>query len=188
MKTIIFKSENIKELVKIKEAIKYGHVLSQSQLESIYALLRAIPEGDKELVFKLSEKIGNPEEYEIKILDFDGNVKLIKAWISLFMKLPGYYFHKNWHSISETDNENSEIVYLVYFVSKLTHGKDFKENIIKLYLNVDGKARFVIPNRLQNEFEHLNEFSGSWGEAYRIVVDIMEKGFPQYQLPEIIIH
>lgn len=113
--------------------------------------------------------------HELKLnSDQFGWEESIKDWLQAFNTIPKV-FNVNWKE--EQDGllfgETRKLLFYprYYYQVRLL---DFW-----ILLELNGKARFKIPNEGKREFNDLINFQGDWEAAFKVLINIIKNGWPQ---------
>jgi hypothetical protein len=188
MSTLTLTVKDIEILKKAQSKIYLRKRLSSDERVILCNFLESLPLPET----ILNEKLPIDERFEIKLFDIEQMWPQLDKWLALFNNLPKngskLSVHAGW--ISADDSEElvrKNIIISGAFVPSLQYSKKAKgENkIIGFNLKTDGTAEFQFW-RVEDagNFPELYKFTGSWKEAYLLVVKTLQEGWPQTQFPE----
>jgi hypothetical protein len=134
----------------------------------------------------LSEQIPMYEEFEVKVWTFDQVEHELEKWRALFNHLPGYNICPFSYFVDGDEPEfvRKRLIIVAQFAPNMAYIEE-RDVSFKVYLKDDGTATFYLPTLEDAEqFPELYYFKGSWKEAYLLLIETLQKGWPMEEFPE----
>lgn len=182
MKEFTLKTRDINSLKKIQEALIRKQAFTNQDKKILLGLLKQLPPPEK----LVGKKFPREQALSIKIQNTTTIGMELEKWKTLFGNLPGWDFCPFSFFV---DEENKQLLYnnviiVAVFAPSLSYNITRKDGY-RVYLKDDGTATFSLPTDEDiKKYPQLNNFQGTWLQAYYLLIKTLRKGWPMEKFPD----
>jgi len=181
MKTLKLNIENIQILNEIQTALSKHESLTRDERDFLISFLTRIP-SPKEF---LSKNIPLNEIFEVNIWELKTLEVHLEKWIALFENIPGYDYSPCCLIVgNNAELLSKNVIMIATFAPSMSYNLQ-NDTGYEIHLKDDGTASYQLPTiRDAEQYPELYSFKGTWKEAYLLLIQTLQKGWPMEEFPE----
>lgn len=183
MNSINLRIRDINILNDIRKALYKHQSLSIEQQDILSEFLLNLPKA----VSLLKEKVPLNQTINVELLETDKISPVLKKWEALFNNLPGWDFCPICYIVDKDDLDalKENVLIIAIFSPSYSYNLIHKGEGYEVWLKSDGTSQFKLPSLEDAElFPELYNFKGSWKEAYLLLIETLQKGWPMEEFPK----
>ncbi|HZY38148.1 MAG TPA: hypothetical protein VFE53_15940 [Mucilaginibacter sp.] len=180
MQTLTLAIKNLHVLNTIRENFENQQPLTLNEQIFLSKFLSQLP-SDKDII---SERIPLNDSFKINVWDTKAIEIHLKSWIALYDNIPGYdYCPLCLLTGDDPELVRQRVIMVANFSPTMAYNFGNGE-AYEVRLKDDGTAFFWVPTLDDAErYPELYHFTGSWKEAYLLLIATLQKGWPMEEFP-----